>query len=63
MLGPGCFDNWTEHLGAAHLEANGDDLDALSVYFVAQCLPPGQVEAAASVGRPAGEHHLLSAKR
>ena len=31
--------------------------------FIAQCLPPGQDESAASIRRPGDKHHLLSAQR
>ena len=52
-----------EDVGAAHLEADGDELDALAVQLVAQCLPPGQVHAAASIGRPRDEDDLLAPQR
>ena len=54
----GC-NNRTDHIGTAHLKTYRDDLDALVRQFAAQCLPPGQVVAAASIGRPRGDDHLL----
>ena len=63
MLGLGVLDERTEDLSAAHLEADGNELDALVVYLAAQCLPPGQVHAAASVGRPGHEDDFLAQQR
>ena len=63
MLGLGVLDERTEDLSAAHLEADGNELDALVVCLAAQCLPPGQVHAAASVGRPGHEDDFLAQQR
>ena len=63
MLRSGRLDNGAEHLDTAHFESDRDDLDTLAVDLAAQCLPPGQVEAAASIRCPGGEHHLLPAER
>jgi hypothetical protein len=63
MLGSGRLYDGTENVGPTHFETDGDDLDALAVDLCAQCLPPGQVEATASIGRPGGDGHLLPAER
>jgi hypothetical protein len=59
MLGLSGFDERSRSLGAAQFERNRDDLYAERMKFTAQCLPPGQVEPAASIGRPGDEHDLL----
>jgi hypothetical protein len=49
--------------GTAQLQRDSDDLDTQGVQFIVQCLPPGQVEAAASIRRPGDQHHLLATQR
>ncbi len=63
VLGLGVLDEGTKDFSATHLEADGNELDALVVYLTAQRLPPGQVHAAASVGCPGHEDHFLAPQR
>ncbi len=44
----------------AQFKRHRDDLDTLTMEFVAQCLPPGQVERAASIRGPGDDHDLLT---
>lgn len=56
-------DELSERFGAVGLDADRDDLDRVTVFgdeFGAQCLPPGQVVAAASIGTPRREHHFAA---
>ena len=60
MLGVRCLDPRTSSLDATRVECHGDDLQPLREQLAAQCLPPGQVEAAASIAGPRGDQVLLS---
>ena len=61
-VGVGRLDERARGVGAVDVEGDGDDLEALRVKLSAQCLPHGQVEAAASPGGPRDEQHLLAAQ-
>ena len=50
-------------LRPAQLERDCDDLDPSGVQLRAQCLPPGQVEGAASVRCPRHQYNLLPSQR
>jgi hypothetical protein len=62
VIGPGRLDVRPGSLRARQLQGDGDDLEAEGVKLRTQCLPPGQVEGAALVGRPGDEHDLLPAQ-
>jgi len=63
VLGSSRLDVLPRGLGPAQFEGDRDDLKALWMELAPQCLPPGQVEGAASVGRPRDDDDLLPTQR
>ena len=57
------LDEGTRRFWAAHLQRYGHDFETLGVKLIAQRLPHGQVESAASVWRPRHDHDLLAEQR
>ena len=62
MLRTRGLDEGSGRIGATELDGNRDDLQALGVQLGTQGLPPGQVEAAASIGSPGNQNYLLAAQ-
>ena len=57
------LDKRSGRLRAAQLQRDGDDLGAPGVQLCTQRLPPGQVEATASIRSPGDEDDLLASQR
>ncbi len=59
VLWPSGLDEWSRGLWTVQVQRDGDDLNAFGMKLAAQCLPPGQVVATASIGRPGDENDFL----
>ena len=55
--------NCARGIGPQRVETHRHDLYALGMQLFAQCLPPGQVVGAASVGGPGHQRDLLASQR
>jgi hypothetical protein len=61
VLGVRRLDVGPGRVGVAQLQRNADNLEPRRMKLTAQRLPPGQVEGAASIGRPGDENDFLTA--
>jgi hypothetical protein len=63
MRGPGTIDPGPGRLGAAGVQGDGDDFEAVGMKLISQFPPPGQIEAAPSPRRPRDHEHLRAPER